>query len=188
LIPALIVATFVTLPPEAIAQTARPLGLSIGYPTAVGVLWQPSERIGIRPELVLEFVDAEATSDLGFATSRNSNEFRQVGIGISALFLVHREENLSLYVSPRYVHVRGSNTTERRDAPAATIGFGEESTKTTSHVVAGSLGVRYVLNSRFGVFGEAGIEQHRSTSSDSQFVSRFASTAIRSGVGVVLYF
>jgi hypothetical protein len=185
---ALAVAALATLPREAVAQTTRQLGLSIGYPTALGVLWQPSARIGIRPELALDFGDSESTVDFGgFGTSRTSSEFWQAGAGIRALFLVYREENLSLYVSPRYVYLGGKTTTER-DASPGILTSGDDSTKTTTHRVAGSLGVRYALSSRFGVFGELGVEHGRSKLSESEFASRVTRTGIRSDVGIVFFF
>jgi len=64
-----------------------------------------------------------------------------VGVGISALFLVYREENLSLYVSPRYVHVRGKTTTERQASPGI-ITNDDDRSENTSDTVVRSLGVR----------------------------------------------
>ena len=110
-----------------------------------------------------------------------------MGVGISALFLVYPEENLSLYVSPRYVHVRGKTTTERQASPGI-ITNDDDRSENTSHTVAGTLGVRYDLSSRFNVFGEVGLEQERSKVFDSNFTSRFTRTGIRSGVGVVFFF
>jgi hypothetical protein len=36
-------------------QTTGKLGLSIGYPTSIGLVWHPSARVGIRPEVALDF-------------------------------------------------------------------------------------------------------------------------------------
>src|SRR5688500_14629307 len=112
----LAVAAFATFPCQAAAQSGK-LGLSIGYLTSLGVVWQPTALVGIRPEFTLELFDAESTSVSRLGTSQFSTDTRLVGVGLSALFLVYREENLSVYVSPRYIHRRGK-TIVAQDVPA----------------------------------------------------------------------
>jgi len=119
----------------------------------------------------------------------------QVGFGLSALFLVYREENLSLYVSPRYIHYRTKSTTAEDVSPPSVIVMGNEGSATTGHTLSGSLGMQYTLGGRFGVFGELGLSHERDElsrsspdESSSDFEARFTRTGIRSGVGVVFLF
>ena len=178
------VAAFAAFPCQAAAQSGR-FGLSIGYPTALGVLWQPSALVGIRPEFTFDVFNADSTSVSRLGTSRFSTDTRLVGVGLSALFRVYREENLSLYVSPRYVHRRG-RTTVVQDVPANVFVTGSDDREIEGHSITGSLGVRYGLGERFGVFGELGVDHSREDTTDPATESRIDRTGIRSGVGVVV--
>ena len=44
------------------AQDAPALGLTIGYPAAVGVMWQITDRFAIRPDVTYNWSSTEATS------------------------------------------------------------------------------------------------------------------------------
>jgi hypothetical protein len=180
----LAVAALATFPCQAAAQSGQ-LGLSIGFPASLGVLWQPSALVGIRPEFTFELFDAESTSVSRLGTSRFSTDTRLVGVGVSALFRVYREENLSLYVSPRYVHRRGK-TSVVQDVPANVFVAGSDDREIEGHSITGSLGARYELGERFGVFGELGVDHSREDTTDPATESRIARTGIRSGVGVVV--
>lgn len=178
-------AAFATFPCQAAAQSGT-LGLSIGYPTSISVLWQPSATVGIRPEFTFNLFEAESTSVSRLGTSRVSSDTRQVGVGISALFLVYREETLSVYVSPRYVHRRGHNTVAL-DVPADSFVPGNADRETKGYAVTGSLGARYGLGARFAVFGEVGIDYSRDRTTEPTAESRVTTTGIRSGAGVVVF-
>ena len=181
----LAVAAFATFPCQAVAQSGQ-FGLSIGYPTSLGVLWQPSALVGIRPEFTFDLFNAESTSVSRLGTSRFSTDTRLVGVGLSALFRVYREEDLSLYVSPRYVHRRGT-TSVVQDVPANVFVAGSDDREIRGHTITGSLGARYGLGARFGVFGELGVDYSREDTTDPATESRITRTGIRSGVGVVVY-
>jgi hypothetical protein len=187
---ACVLAAFATLPSQATAQATAKLGLSIGYPTSIALLWHPSARVGIRPEMALDFGHVETTSTSIFGTSRSTSDTRAVGVGISALFVVHQEENLSLYLSPRYIHRRGK-TTYTRDDPPGVFGLSPDRREFNGHTAGGSLGARYALGAHFGVFGEVGVDHDRDKSTglpENDFEGRSMRTSIRSGVGVVLFF
>ena len=180
----LAVAALATFPCQAAAQSGQ-LGLSIGYPTSLGVLWQASALVGIRPEFTFELFNADETSVSRLGTSRFSTDTRVVGVGLSALFRVYRDENLSLYVSPRYLHRRGK-TSVVQDVPANVFVAGSDDREIEGHSITGSLGVRYGLGERFGVFGELGVDRSREDTTDPATESRIDRTGIRSGVGVVV--
>ena len=181
----LAVAAFATFPCQAAAQSGQ-LGLSIGYPASLGVLWQPTALVGIRPEFTFDVFNAESTSVSRLGTSRFSTDTRLVGVGLSALFRVYREENLSLYVSPRYVHRRGK-TTVVQDVPANVFVAGNDDREIRGDSITGSLGARYGLGARFGVFGELGVDHSREDTTEPATESRITRTGIRSGVGVVVF-
>ena len=179
------VATLVAIPCHAAAQS-NTLGVSIGIPASLAVLWQPTAAIGIRPELTFDLFDAESTSTSRFGTSRFSNDTRQVGVGVSALFQLHREENLLVYVSPRYVYRRG-HTDVTQEVPAEVFGLNGSDREIRGYSLTGSLGGRYALGTRFGVFGELGFDYSREDTTDPSVESRISRTGIRSSAGVVLF-
>jgi hypothetical protein len=160
--------------------------MSIGYPPSLGVLWEPTALVGIRPEFTFDVFDAESTSVSRLGTSRFATDTRQVGVGLSALFRVYREENLSLYVSPRYVHRRG-HISVVQDVPPNVFVTGSADRQIRGHSITGSLGARYGLGARFGVFGELGVDHSREGTTDPETESRIARTGIRSGVGVLVF-
>ena len=181
----LAVAAFAAFPCQAAAQSGR-FGLSIGYPTSLGVLWQPSALVGIRPEFTFDLFNADSTSVSQLGTSRFSTDTRLVGVGLSALVRVYREENLSLYLTPRYVHRRG-RTTVVQDVPANLFVAGSDDREIEGHSITGSLGARYGVGERFGVFGELGVDHSREDTTDPATESRITRTGIRGGVGVMVY-
>ena len=198
----LVVCLFLAIAPAvpASAQEAGSIGLSIGHPTAVGVVWQVTDRIAIRPEVDLAFGGTEYTLSLGFVgpggmqsvSSTTTADVRTVGLGISALFTVYQQDSLSVYVSPRYQHL---SATTRRTETGSILGTPITTTEELtngSYEVSGALGVRYRFGNRFGVFGEAGLAHERDGDDSSAFGditgANYANTRLRSGVGVVLWF
>jgi hypothetical protein len=66
---------------------------------------------------------------------------------------------------------------------------------TSNYAAAGSFGAQYVLGKRFGLFGELGLNYSHSGDRTPSSISSFFqsdqkswSLALRSGVGVILYF
>jgi hypothetical protein len=190
------IAAFVWAAPAA-AQDAGQIGITMGYPAVIGVLWHVSDRIGIRPEvslargksetsitLTVPVVGAPTTSDV--VTSENW----QVGTGVSALFYLVKGEALRTYVSPRFTYLRNS-TTGTAFASVPTIATAP-TTVSSNYGVSGSVGAQYALAKRFSVFGEAGLAYTRSTvapdSTTFRSESKSRTIGLRSGVGVILYF
>src|SRR5690349_6856829 len=77
------------------AQDDPRVGLTMGYPTAIGVLWHVSDRIAVRPEIDFSRSTAtsEGTSPLG---SLNDDETTSHVIrpAVSALFYVTQRDQL----------------------------------------------------------------------------------------------
>jgi len=184
---------------SASAQDAGSFGVSMGHPTGVGVVWQITDRIAVRPELDLFIGGASTGVSLGFGdpsgaitSSSSSSNLHTIGYGLSALFTVYREENLSVYVAPQYLHF----STKSEHVQEYTI-FGMPQRETTEnsssgHTVSGSLGARYRLGNRFGVFGEVGLSRDWEDVTSPIFPSMteggYSNYELRSGVGVVLWF
>lgn len=170
----------------AFAQSRGDVGLSIGYPAAVGLLWQASSGIGVRPEFALDFGSSETISNFGSESSRFSSSYSISTIGISVLYRVYQQEHLSLYLSPRYAYDRLTSTGTGDLSPSD----GADRV-TVDHTVSGSFGAHYALAPRFGLFGEVGVSHLWSGDGDlldEPLSPRFTRTGIRSGVGVVLFF
>lgn len=103
--------TVVAAPRVAQAQDQARIGLTMGYPSSVGVIWQVSDRIALRPEITLSRSTGDSsTDDLLGAVPVSTNDSTGVGAGVSALFYIHRWECLRTYVSPRFSYARTSTS------------------------------------------------------------------------------
>jgi hypothetical protein len=160
------------------AQEKGQVGITMGYPAAVGVLWHVSGRVAIRPEFSFTRNENSSSGILSSGTT-----FWSLGTGVSALFYTPVRDNLRTYVSPRlsYSRTRGDSDITRSTS--------------TSYSFAGSFGAQYSLGRRFGVFGEVGFAYGRSEGStatelltQTRVTSHSDSIGTRSGAGVVLYF
>jgi hypothetical protein len=181
----------------AAAQDER-VGLTMGYPTAVGVLWQVSDRLAIRPEFSWAHQSIENDSPFAQGTSDSSG----VGVGISALVRLRQWGQVRSYVAPRFEVVRTSVDTTI-DLPSLfppgfpSPGPSSQTTTTTgtSYEGGASIGVQASPAAHFGVFGEVGLMYGRSkTTGDASVLqpspssTRATSVGLRSAVGVILFF
>jgi hypothetical protein len=176
----------------AIAQERGQLGITMGYPTSVGVIWHLSNAVAIRPEVNL----TTSTTDLALS----STSATAYGVGVSALFYIKHWDALRAYVAPRYSYQHGSATSSIGielplplpiDLPSI-----QTSTTTSQHNFSGLFGAQYLLHRHFGVFGEIGgiYETGTSTYSStppvpaSQANPSFHGFGFRSSVGGIFYF
>jgi hypothetical protein len=199
----------VLLPAPAFAQEPGQVGVSMGYPASVGVVWHVADRIAIRPEisLVQTSTDITTVTTLTFSTpsgtqtqqitrAQFTTDSTTVGAGVSALFYVWKQEALRAFLTPRYAYTRGTSTTAGSGAAAAPSDI-----TTKNHFVSGSFGAQYALGRKFGVYGEIGLGYTHSrvdnASTTGGIASGTASTttdttshgvSTRSGAGVVFYF
>jgi len=180
------------------AQDAPKVGVTMGYPSSIGVIWQVTGRVAVRPEMTLSRVTGDSSAnDLAGAAPLSTDETNGVGTGISALFYLGRWDALRTYVSPRFAYSRNSTS-------ASTANAGSPSTSdstVSSYVTSGSFGAQYALGRRFGLFGEVGLSYSRTSTSLSSSLatngttivnvhssSRANAVATRSGVGVIFFF
>ena len=169
------------------AQDAGQVGITMGYPASVGVMWHVSDSVAVRPEIA-------------FSTSSSDNEFgadtTTVNGGASGLFYVAKWDRVRAYVSPRFSYGHSSS------GSTGTIGI---ALKNSTYNVVGSFGAQYTPQKRFAVFGETGIGYSRSKTSTTTVVvpivlppglepARPTATntstgfGTRAGVGVIFYF
>jgi hypothetical protein len=162
------------------AQEQHTVGITMGYPASIGLLWRLNDKVAIRPELSITGSDS-GSSGSSFVTDTSS---WALGTGVSALFYLHKYDNLRTYVVPRFTYNRNSNTSTSSGFTTA-----ETTTTNTSAGFAGSFGAQYSLGDRFGVFGEVGFGFNHSTAKSS-----FSGTTLsgntwgsRTGVGIIFY-
>ncbi len=179
---------------SAAAQEAGDVGVTMGYPGAVGIVWHVTDGIAIRPDVALTRSTSESTttapgvfagSDL---SSRNSSDGWGTTLGLSVLVNVRTIERLRFYLVPRVAYARSSADTETGFAGSLSA-----FTTTSKGVLAsGSFGSQYNVHDRFAVFGELGLQYTmQTTTSDfpgSRTESDGTSVGLRSAVGVTFYF
>ena len=186
------------------AQETPRFGLVMGYPTQAGVLVRLSDRVSIRPDISWSQSSLEATTTLitfgpgigpPITTLRTTTtESTQIGIGVSGLFFLRARDQLRIYVSPRITYGRARSTSDAGTGSLDSRNADPIDTVTNNYGGAGALGAPYALGTRFGVFGELGASYSRTgrpaTSSSSIISANTTSrtTAIRTSVGVIVFF
>jgi hypothetical protein len=160
---------------RAAAQDQPKVGLAMGYPASVSVLWRMTDRVALRPEFAVSHTSAESTSDSvgGVPVPGTDNDGTGVGVGVSGLFYVGRWDALRTYVSPRFVYSR--STTSASTAAEQPGGESTLDSTRSSYEGSGSFGAEYVIGRRFGVFGEVGLDYAYSSTSG---VSRYPATVV----------
>lgn len=170
------------LPPPAAAQDERRVGLTMGIPGAVGLIWHAGDRLAVRPEFQFSHLTSESTSpQLGL---RSTSDGWSISPGVSVLFYLQRWDNLRAYVSPRFSFTRSTNSF----VPAGAIDAAESTNK--SYTGSGSFGAQYSLGDRFSLFGEIGLSVTRTTGSTdlSSTETSGRQWTTRTGVGAAFYF
>jgi hypothetical protein len=198
----IVVFTILFLPGTGSAQSTPKIGLSMGYPAAIGVVWHVTDGVALRPEISVskstsEFIGSSITFSSGSlvpvtTTTTTTTDAWQVSAGLSALFYLSRHDALRTYLSPRWAYTRVSSSPSSSNSAATTTLTG-----TTGHAnfVSGSFGAQYAISDRFSAFGEVGLAFTRTVSSplvNSSFLTVGGSTSTnigtRSGAGVIVYF
>jgi hypothetical protein len=193
-----------TLAPPAQAQQAGDVGVTVGYPGAIGLVWQVTGGIAVRPDFSIVRTKADSTSSVilpvtlppGFTITPSTSTSKGWGstTGVSVLFTVRTIDQLRLYLAPRvgYTHSTSEITTS-----GGTIGIvppvaSTSENETTGWLVAGSFGADYRAHDRFAVFGEVGVQyqeqKSKSTFSSSRSEGDLTQVGLRSAVGVTIYF
>jgi len=165
------------------AQEVGQVGVTMGYPASVGILWHVSDDLALRPEFGFTRISSDSTF---------SSDATTVNVGASALYYLSKWDQVRAYVSPRFTYGHGSSG-----------GSGTISTSSTnsSYGGVGSFGVQYSPHKRFAVYAETGLGYSHSENSTTSVVSvptgsivqpittaTTSTWSTRSGVGVILYF
>jgi len=190
---------------NALAQDAGQIGITMGYPSAVGVIWHVTDNVAVRPEVSFSTSSSESpaiSSGLslpGVSDDLGNTSSTTVTAGVSGLFYFGEWDRLRAYVSPRYTYSRlmsDLGSTFSTD------------TRNSAYTVTGSFGAHYQFHRRFAVFGETGFGYlHTRTTLTSSIllsiipvvpnvpapVTRSTETnshswATRTGAGVIFYF
>lgn len=178
----------------ALAQSTRKVGLVMGYPASVGVLWDVSERIGLRPDFSITRQSAETTSTVSgiigmTETSTTTSEGWTTSLGLSGLFYLGAPADLRFYLTPRVAWAWSRSDYE---ASQGLVQLGPIDSESDGFLVAGSFGAQYAPHERFRLFGELGLSYSQQEGTTGYSVSRAdtstTSVGLRSGVGVVVYF
>lgn len=158
----------------------KKIGLTMGYPSAFGVLWHVTDKVALRPELSLAGGSTEINAS-GFSANSDTNT---IATGISALFYLNTADKLRTYVSPRFTY---SHASTDQDLSAITNSNATNTTNNTSG--QGAFGAQYYVSNRFAVFGELGIGFGRTESKSNITPSKNTGWAwgTRSAVGIVFY-
>ena len=187
----------VLLPGAASAQTDRRVGITLGYPAQVGVLWNVTNRVAVRPEVSLSTgsTESEIQSQLigpgvppQISTSISQTDFTTISAELNVLVALKSWDALELYAAPSYAYGRSSSTFET----STMFPSSPEITRTIEtinrmHSVTGSLGVQFTPHERFTIFGESGLRYSSTTSAaTTEFRSRTVGTV--GAAGVVFYF
>jgi hypothetical protein len=138
-------------------------GLTIGYPGSFGVIYQPTRRLALRPDMTFGYTGSRADSET------NSSHQWRVGSGISALIYLQPERPLRVYVSPSYSYRRLTQTTTQTTSVTSfangvfsiTPRTVETSARNNQHGVAGVVGVEVRVHDGLGFFAEGGVQYRR---------------------------
>lgn len=156
----------------AFAQEPSKVGLTLGFPSSLGLVIPVSDNVTLRPDLSFQRTTTDFEGQFTVVDSRTASSLAG---GVSVLFYVTSVDKLRTYVSPRLAYSRA---------------WSSDDAKGTAWIVTGSFGGEYSLSDRFAVFGEVGLAWARATSDSSSGLSTTRSTSwtTRSGIGGIIYF
>lgn len=178
----------------AAAQEAGDVGVTMGYPGAVGVVWHVTSGLALRPDVTVTRNTSESrtTSSSFFEgqslSSSTTSEGWGSAVGLSALVNVRTIDRLRLYLSPRVAY--SHSTSENESGLSGSLSA--FTAKTTGIIASGSFGTQYNVHGRFALFGELGV-QYTTLTTTSDFPGSRSETdsttfGLRSAVGVTFYF
>lgn len=179
------VVSMLLLPSAASAQDRAKAGIVVAIPASIGVTWNVSSHVALRPDASFSGTWADSTTDPAGATATARSH--AVTVGIAALFYLRQQESLNLYLVPRVVYGWAASEGGSPGTRSHTSG--------STYQVSGSFGAEHHLSRRFAVFGELGLSYAtaRTTNSLDQAVypgtkSTTKGLGTRASVGTTLYF
>jgi hypothetical protein len=179
------------------AQDPGRVGVVVGYPSSIGVEWQVSNPIAVRPALSFKNAHTEGPGVL-------SADAHDLTAALSVLWCVRRADHVDFYVAPRIAYLR--TTTELNSSFDITsvspilgslpIAASSE-IKTTGYEAAGLVGARYTAGRHFSLFGESGIAYSHTSHDEGAVILLLGNSGTKitnhswsttAGVGAVVWF
>jgi hypothetical protein len=157
--------------PSAFAQVAEKIGVTMGYPSMIGVLIPMNDQISIRPEISFGGGSTESSSNSGF------------GLGVGALWYIRGDDLVRTYVTPNLGFVKNGLNAKSGSGLSGDV----HSTVTT---FSGSLGAEYRAHPNFGLFAELGLAITHTTTDTSPEGSKRSANAwgTRTAIGAIVRF
>lgn len=159
---ATVLLTFALASPAAAQE--KPFGITLGYPVAIGALWQVGERVALRPEFTVGYSN-EQDSEIGLESSA-----WRFGIATSAILSIYRNGPRHIYGVPYYEFQKRNATLSylvsfSPDPNVASANFTmiEVDTHENEHTLGGLIGFELRLTDRSALFAEAGPGYRTST-------------------------
>jgi hypothetical protein len=144
---------------NALAQDAGQIGITMAFPSAVGVIWHVTDNVALRPDISFSTGSTESpairsgVSFLDGLIGSTESTSTAVTAGVSGLLYFGTWDKLRAYVSPRYAYGRLTSNTGTTFAV---------DNRNFTYAVTGSFGAHYQLHHRFAVFGETGFGYNHS--------------------------
>src|SRR5262245_20313371 len=171
---ALCAALVVSVPAVAGAQDTSKVGITMGYPGSVGLLWHATDSVAIFPAITFNHSSSEGTP---------RSDGWSFGLDLGARFYLKKYDNVRTYISPRFSYTHTSTSLAGTGAPPLDL-------TSNSTGGAGTFGAQFAASPRFSVYGEAGISfAHRTSKTKGIFPSSSKGTTwgTVAGVGIVFY-
>lgn len=162
------VAAVLLLGRAAAAQEPGRVGIAMGYPGAVGVLWHVTSRVAIEPEIAIAKTRVESRFDtnliigttvISSASITTTTDGWTTSPGVALRIYIGKWDDVSTYIAPGYVYHHNSSTSTTT-GPGGFGGVARTETRevqSATHEVRGMFGVQYAPHRRFSVFGEVGL-------------------------------
>lgn len=165
--------------PSAFAQDDPSYGLTMGYPSGVGLLVPVNENVAVRPSLAFSWSSTDSYLDGALEGLDISISGRTLSLDVALLFYMNEPGPLRTYIAPAFTYEHVSVASALADL----LGDGGD-VGASEYGASGSFGAQYAIGPRFEVFGEAGLAFSTSSRSDGSSKA----VRLRSGVGVILRF
>lgn len=158
----------------------KKVGVTMGYPAAIGLLWPVTDKVAVRPEFNFAAGSGESSG-----TFEVESDNWAIGTGVSVLFYLKKYDRLQTYFTPRFSYTHTSSSSDF-DGPVTNP---ETSSSSNSYGFAGLFGAEQSIGDKFAVFGEVGLGFSRSTAKSSVTTSTPTSRTwgTRAGVGIVFF-
>ncbi len=176
----------------ATAQERGAVGVTMGYPAAIGVVWQATDALALRPDVSITWTSSESVNTVSLfagatpVSTTSTVDAVNTGVGLSALVTVHRADRFRVYLVPRVAYVRSTVDLDAGLAGAAV------DTTTNGWLASGGVGAQVAVHDHLAIFGEAGGQYSWQRGTSSLTTSRSEDTTraagLRSAVGVIVYF